>query len=272
MKKLWLLLLLGLFILFTACSEKDDDNPTGPSNQPQPPAMATIADTAFTISTNVPAEWLATITYSDQQVQAASLAHYVDKSVTDQLTTISDTTGAIDSRTLYAYQLISTDGFTPRNKHYNDLYWTDITAGYLLPSVDFRTYFPSTSIPTAFDVKNIATIKAYRVFNVVSPTDTVMFELNSLTATTHLNYSNAEEKAYKLQDLITNYVTATPANYKYRLIAVDGYSKEYTWEQIQQGYWLTQSNKTIFDVEGMENSAKKFKHIKAIELFIPTDK
>jgi hypothetical protein len=266
MKKLLLPALLFLFIMF-GCSEKDD-NTTSP-NTPQPPAMATVADSVFSFpaeDTSFPVDIIQQVTYNGESANAIPLSYFITKSMADQLV---ESTTDDETRKLFAYQIVASDGFNPRNRGYADMVWDTLNTGYLLPNNTFRTYFPSDVVPTAFDVKNAATIKMFRAVQVVKADGSVvLFEMNGLQEYQTANYDSLNEAAVKLKDFITTYITTTPASYKYELVDnTETYVKEYTWDQIQDGYWLKETKRTIFpSYPDMPNSSRKFKKLMKIRL------
>lgn len=269
MKKTLFLCVAVLLLLLTACSEKDD-NTTSPNN-PTPPAMATVSDNDITMpaeNTVFPDSILVNTTYNDVAVQAVPLSYFVPKATTDLLV---GNTSDDETQYLFAYHLVASDGFNPRDRGYNDLTWDKLKTGYLLPNNSFRSYFASDSIETAFDVKNLKTIKMYRAVQVIKvDRSKVLFEINTLPTYQVANHDSVMEAAVKLQDFITEYITTTPANYAYELSDNTGYVKTFTWAQIQDGYWLKESKRTIFpSFSDLPNNMKKFKKLMSITLVTP---
>lgn len=267
MKKHLLIGLALLLLLLSACSEKDDNTSTNP-NTPNPPAMATTADSVVTM----PAEdtvfadsLIFNVDYNGESTQAVSLTNFVTKEMTDALV---DNTNDDETQKLFAYHLIASDNFTPRDRGYADLTWEKFKTGVLLPQKSFRSYFASDSIETAFDVKHLLTVKMYRAVQVIKADGSMaLFEMNTLTPHQVANYDSLMENAVKLQDFISEFVTATPAEYDYIFSDNTGYTKTFTWEQVQDGYWLMDSKKTIFpSYPDMPNSQKKFKKLMSITL------
>jgi len=245
-----------LMALLTACSEKDN-GPTGPGGNGDvdygtKPDMATLAQATHNI-TMPTVEDLATytstqITYSDgNPTTAYSLEQFVPKAVTDALTNITNTT---ESRALFAYRMIASDGFDPWNdRQRDDLLWGDFTTGYLLPDKDFRSYFEAEEIPNTYNVKFLQTIALFRTITVVKPTGTeeVIFEIGALPTSIQPNYSGNDEPAIKLSDLITPYIIATDQHRCiFTLTAADGREEVYTWEEIQAGYFSLELDRTTF--------------------------
>jgi len=269
MKKTLLLTLLAvLLLLFTACSEKDDDTTT--PNTPNPPQMAATSDSIFTMpaqDTVFPDSLLTDVTYNGEATASLLLTHFITKEMTDELV---GSPNDAESQKLFAYQLIASDGFNPRDREYDDLTWDVFKTGVLLPNKSFRSYFASENVETAFDVKFLTQIKMYRAVQVVKLDGTkVLFEMNALTTNQVANYDGLMEDGIKLSNFITEFVTATPANYDY--IFTDNTDMtdppRYTWAQMQDGYWLKDSKKTIFpSFPDMPSIQMKFKKLMQIQV------
>jgi len=273
-----------LMALLTACGEKDN-GPTGPGGGGETgtkPDMATLTQATHTIT--MPAEADLT-TYTETQityapgdiVTAYSLDQFVDKSVTDDLTNISNAT---ESRALFAYRMIASDDFDPWTaRGYDDLLWDVFNQGYLVPSKSFRSFFdPETvNIENAYNVKNLQILALFRTITVVKPTGTeeVIFEIGALPTSQPLTHLTppSDELAIKLTDLITTYITSTPANYDYIFTdpSADGFPQTYTWAEMQAGYFLLETERTTFPtIEGMPGSKARYKNIMKITLVAPT--
>jgi hypothetical protein len=172
-----------------------------------------------------------------------------------------------DYRSLYAYEIVGSDGWSPResvNAGY-DLLWDTFKAGYIVPTDNKRTWFSDDTIPGAFRVKNADKIRLYRQIGV---RDTVRIsvpqELGALTAYTVTNWSGEEEEAIKLIDLLQGYDGYSTVT----LFAVDGYNKTYEAEMIADGYYLLDSERTTFPSfnDSMEGGMKKFKYIATMQV------
>jgi hypothetical protein len=262
----WTLFVI-LMLLFTACSEKDDNNTTTP-NTPNPPQMATNADSIFAMpaqDTVFPDSLLTDISYIGETTASLPLTHFITKEMTDAL--VSNTSDD-ETQKLFAYQLIASDGFNPRDRGYNDLTWDVFKTGVLLPNKSFRSYFASEDVETAFDVKYLSQIKMFRAVQVIKADGSkVLFEMNALAENQVANYDSLMEAGIKLSSFITDFVTTTPADYDYVFTDNGSYTQQYTWAQIQDGYWLKDSKRTIFpSFPEMPNLQKKFKKLMQIQL------
>jgi len=275
MKKTHLLVLFAiLMLLFTACSEKDDKNPTDPTTPivGNPPAMALTADYVFDLpaeGTEYPDSVIVDIEYSGAPTPGIPLTYFITKAMTDELV---GNNKADDTRSLFAYEPVGSDGISSRKNGDDDIFWSLFKEGYLLPENAHRVFFENPPV-NAYNVKYLDKIKLYRAVQVIKPNgDKVLFELNALETQQVANHNDAQEAGIELKSFISTFVTETPANYTYEFMASDEFAVSYTWEQIQDGYWLKDSKTTIFPTfnDDMSNSQKKFKKLMQIKL-IPAE-
>lgn len=233
MKRAFILIGFVLLLLITACSEKD--NPT---------------------DTNIYGYSL------DQFITKIAVRNIVDL-------TAADTT---DFRSLFKYEIVSADAdhWSPRSSVNTipfgyDLNWSLFKQGFLVPSDNRKTWFPAAlGLPNAYKVKNAGTVRLYRKVDVESGRAEKSVELKSLSLYPVQNWLSATEDAIKLSDLMQGIATADTI----RLVAVDGYSKDYTLDQINDGYYLLTSEVTTFPTynSSMTNSLKKFKKLARLEV------
>ena len=240
-----LLVLLFCLLIFSACSEKDN----GPAViGEEPPVHSRIPNAVV----NMPAEsfnfddssyTVGQIMYNDVMTNAISLDQFIRKSVTDGLTNISN---ANESRNLYTYRLVASDGWNPLDERsLKDLSWAEYIKGYLIPSDRYRVYYPDFSAQNVngYNVRNINKIELYRTIIVVKPnSDEVVFQISQFNAHQNIPDRDANPNpAFKFTDLITPFITKTPASYNYVIKAIDHATQnqatqEYTWEEFQKGY------------------------------------
>lgn len=205
----------------------------------------------------------------DNGTQADILGYSLDQFVTmaDAIGITGAANDTIDYRSLYAYEIVGADGFSPRgsvNAGY-DLLWNTFKSGYLVPSDNKRTWFPGDTVPGAFKVKNAAHIRVYRQIGVCGTADECLpQELGALPTYTVTNWNDEDEEAIKLSDLLQGYDGYSTVT----ISAVDGYSKTYDAEKIADGYYLLTSERTTFPTFNgeMEGSMKKFKHIATMQV------
>lgn len=232
MKKL-LLLLTAILVLFAvfACSEKDD-NP---------------------VDVNVYGYKL------DQFVSQALVADSLDADAPDTL----------DFRNLFAYEIVSgEDGFSPRQSSYAgyDLNWDQFKEGYLVPSDNFRTWFADPGLPGAFKVRNAGYFRMYRKIDVIAPDESSrMVELGGLPVYTILNWDGNNESAIKLSDLLTGIAAYDSVS----IVCYDDYGigKYYHLDDINDGYYLLETERTIFPTATLPNNQKRLKKASYLRVF-----
>jgi hypothetical protein len=195
----------------------------------------------------------------DQFVSADSVRVHVD----------STAAAGTDFRSLYAYEIVSgDDGFSPRlsaNAGY-DIIWETFSNGYLVPEDEMRTWFPETSLPGAFKVKETGLFRLYRKVDVNDGAKgSKMVELNGLIKYPTTNWSSGTEDAIKLSDLVQGIAAYDSVAF----VAADGYSKTYTPELVNDGYYLLNSEITTFPSfnASLPGSMKKFKKLASIQVY-----
>ncbi|MCF7794493.1 MAG: hypothetical protein K9N09_04290 [Candidatus Cloacimonetes bacterium] len=261
MKRNLTFLLSALIILMFAfgCSEKDS---TGNDNDdPTPPEIAQTPDLEMTFPDSADlVDFVGEdVDYEGEIVTGYNLVQFLD----------FDRDGVDELE--YTYEITSDDGYSPRQGGNPDLYFSQFETGYLLPTEKFRTYFPSDEIFTAYDVKYALQINLYRAVIVIDADgNEITFQTGAFeTEDVYHESGNGNfytDPGFELDYFISKYVTENPENYEYHFTASDDYTKEYTWEDIQTGYWLTTQNKAVFiDAEGNELQ-NSFKYLIRIEL------
>jgi hypothetical protein len=235
MKKISLLL-IAIIILFalTACSEKDD-NPT------------------------------------DVQVQGIRLEHFVSKAlVADSVdATVADST---DLRGLFAYEIVSgEDGFSPRQSSYAgyDINWNTFKQGFLVPDDNNKTWFSNPNLPGAFKVRQAKYFRLYRKIDVIpSGFPPTLVELKGLQIHTISNWDGNPEPAIKLSDLLQGIASYDSVC----IVCYDDYGlgKYYHPDAINDGYYLLETERTIFPTAGIPNNMKKMKKVDRIMVYGPT--
>jgi len=202
---------------------------------------------------------------TDTNIYGYSLEQFITKLTVRNLVdpTVADTT---DFRALFNYEIVGSDGWSPRqssNAGY-DLGWNIFKIGFLVPSDNRKTWFSDTSLPSAFKVKNAESVKLYRKVDVETGRAVNSIELKGLQLHSINNWSQTPEDAIKLSDLLQGVDSLTSV----RLIAIDGYTMDYTPEQIADGYYLLNSEVTTFPTfnSEMDGSQKKFKKLLRMEV------
>ncbi|MCF7911520.1 MAG: hypothetical protein K9M99_03250 [Candidatus Cloacimonetes bacterium] len=233
MKKIILLgLLVAFILLFTACSEDDNND-----NLVEPEIIY-----AYSLDQFVPAEIFA-----------------------DQI--IHDDDDDYDWRNLFYFWSVADDGYSPRPAGYDDLNWNDMAQGVYIPLDKNRIRFPQyDSLGVgAYNVKWINTVHVYRgVRTNINDTLSVVFEFNGMDVVQVENYDGGMENAIPLADFIPEHVTVLDS---VTFTAIDGYQQTYYPEEIEAGYWLIDSQKTIFPGLDLPGSKKKFKFLQSTQIF-----
>lgn len=154
-----------------------------------------------------------------------------------------------DSRSLYSYQIVGDDGFSASgSKGYSNNIWEHFLLGHLLTS-SRQVVFPDNKIDLAgaYDVKYARHIYIYRKFVLDFIDSTYFVELNNITSVLVTNPDSTVEEAIPLKDVVTNLIN-NPDDYQYNIVSLDNFgpTDDMTWEQLQTGYWLLSSEKTMF--------------------------
>ena len=231
MKKIILLVLFAVFtLMFTACSD-DSDNGTEPE-----------INYAYSLDQFVP-----------EQIFADLIIHNEEDDY--------------DWRDLFYFWFVADEGYNPRPAGYDDLDWNDMAQGYYLPTDKNRVRFPQyDSLGVgSYNVKWMDTVHAYRGVRInINDTLSVVFEFNGMDIQQVENYDGVMEDAIALANFIPEHVTALDS---VSLIAIDGYQQTYYPDEIDAGYWLVDSQKTIFPGLDLPGSKKKFKLLMSMQIF-----
>ncbi|MCD6180942.1 MAG: hypothetical protein J7K89_00995 [Candidatus Cloacimonetes bacterium] len=263
MKRRLLTLLLAMVLLFTfvACSENDDNNTDPNGNDAEPPALATVADLTIAIpdSASLANYTSETISYGGVDYIAYNLNQFI-------MDAMNDTT-ALE----YSFEIVSSDGYSPRNGGNPDLAYADVATGYLLPANKYRTYFPSDDIFTAYNVKYADHFNLYSTVTVKDEDgESIPFETGAIeTEEVYHQAGNGNfytDPGFKLTQFISEYVTEDAEDFSYFFTASDGYTMTYTWAELQSGWWLPDNHKAVFIDENGVELLSSFKHLISIEL------
>jgi len=229
MRVLSTLLVILFLLLLSACSEKD--NPT---------------------DTNIYGYKL------DQFISPDSVSAYVD--ATAELPN--------SFRHLFNYEIVGEDGFSPRasvNAGY-DIPFSQFSEGYLVPSDDGRTWFPTLDLPGAFKVRDTARFKLYRKVDVDDGfRGSKAVELRALPTYNMTNWDSESEDAIRIADLLQGIASYDSVAF----IAADDYTKTYTPELANDGYYFMRSEVTSFPSfnDTLPGSVKKFKKLARIMVY-----
>jgi len=225
------------FLLLTGCSEKDSDNPN---------ELDEIR--AYGL---------------DQFFQMEDVMNLF--STEDQEDILED---AIEIRSLFSALVSAEDGWNWRNRGVRDLKWEEFSNGYLIPDDDGKVYFGSfvDQGVNTYNVKYAELVDIFRAFQLVKPDETIaVFELNRMDSELVINHEDIEEAAIKFTDFILEEINIIDS---VAFLAADGYQKTYSADEFNDGYWLLNSQRTIFPgFPDMPGSKKRFKFLKQIIIF-----
>lgn len=171
-----------------------------------------------------------------------------------------------DARNLYAYRIEGDDGFSASVKGYPDNIWDQMDKGYVM-ALSRRVVFPDDllDLPGAYNVKDARNIRINRMVNVTSPDSSSFVRLCDMNTTMVENDEGQNEEAVSLSDMVEEYIS-NPAGFMYNLQAIDGYSlsSDLSWDQLQTGYWLMESEKTIFTPDSLSSGRYRVKYLEHI--------
>lgn len=233
MNKLYALLMAVVLLLsLVACSEKDNNNPTA------------VHIWAYKL---------------DQFISREAVSDSLDASAAD----------TCDFRRLYNYEIVSgADGFSPRMSQYAgyDLDWNSFKQGYFVPENGNRTWFPtSLNLPGAFKVTNTGYFRMYRKIDVYAGVRAVQsIELRGLPIYSITNWDGNLENAVKLSDLVSGIASYDSV----RIVCYDNYGidKYYHQDAINDGYYLLETERTIFPNVNPGTGMTKMKKVAFIDV------
>jgi hypothetical protein len=255
------LLLVSLFfvVLFLGCAKEDEGNPV------VTPEAVTLWIYQGNDSTEVSAEGLPTIDV--EGLEAVHLSEFISTTLIPPY--VDDDTVSYDRRPLFSYEVQGEDGFSASaNRGYYNNIWSQLTEGYLILSTG-RAGFPSSlGLPGAYSVSDAARILVYRKFDLETPDSTCFVEFKIIESVEVTNHDGNPELALPLWAFVDSAGFASPENYTYNMRSIDdfGPSVSMTWEQLQTGYWLLVSEKTLFTDPTLTGGRYKIKYLQKIIL------
>lgn len=174
-------------------------------------------------------------------------------------------TAYYDARNLYAYRIEGEDGFSASVKGYPDNTWDHMNKGYVM-AASRRVIFPDELIdlPGAYNVKYARDIWINRKIDVTAADSSSIVRLADMQ-TTPVEYEGEFEDAAPLSEIVNSYIS-DPENYMYNLQALDGYSlsSDLTWDQLQTGYWLMESERSYFTPDSLSSGKYRVKYLERI--------
>jgi len=236
-----LLITMLAFTVVAGCSKDSNNNPVDKA----PPTESYMTVKLDGASTQVAFGDCAKIDADGEE--AIQLDEFVTTDLIPAFTDKDETDW--DTRSLYSYEILATDGYSASGvKGYPNNIWEHMSLGHLFTS-NRQVVFPDDKIDLAgaYNVKDAIEIIVHRKFDVTAPDTVDFFELSDFTTTRVNNWDGIEEDAVPLADYVTTLV-ANPEAYMYNLVSLDQYSPpdDLDWEKFQTGYWLLDSERTIF--------------------------
>ena len=232
----WSLVVFAVFFM-TACSVEEE----GPL---YPPALSNKSDRTI----DIPAQ---DTEYDFDLIEIIPTVYLSPSATMHDLSAVPFDYFVIEAVTemqarMHTYQLVSHDGVTSRRDDNIDLYWKDFAKGYLL--IDFlRAYFHEYSQKQnyGYNLQFVKEIRMYRTMTVVKPDgEEVLVHVNTLNEYKMNNPQNGHttDNSFRMQDLITKYITKSPQNYRYFITSAD-YTGGSTgsaileWTDMQRSYY-----------------------------------
>jgi len=253
------MLLSAVLILSTlsywGCA-KEDNNPSAPAE------TYSLWVLQGEDSTEVSAEGLPTIDLDG--LQAIHVSEFIN---TTLIPPFVDDPNEYDSRPLYAYEITGADGFSAHaNRGYANNTWVQLTQGAIVLSTKRISFPAELGLPGAYNVSDVARIVVQRKFDLVTPDTTAFVEFRTVTPVEVTNHDGLPEMALPLSRFVDPEVIATPEAYAYNMRSVDdfGPTETMSWEQLQTGYWLIDSERTIFTDASLAGGRYKLRYLEKI--------
>jgi len=168
-----------------------------------------------------------------------------------------------DTRNLYSFRFKGDDGYGAYKKGYADNTWNQLDKGYVLLATR-RIIFPDEllDLPGAYNVRDVRSVHISRKFEVVNPDSAAFVRLQDIASVKINNWDGVPEDALCLAEMVKA-VLVNPENYHYNIEAIDGYSlpADLTWTELQTGYWLINSAKTLFTNPALASGKYKVKKL-----------
>lgn len=246
------------FLYLIAGCSKEDNNPVTPDNSDKYFMVYYNGDSVKVAFNNLPK-------FNADGEEAIQLNYFIDTSL---IHPFIDKNGLPhDTRSLYSYQIVGDDGFSASgSKGYPNNIWAHFFLGHVITG-NRQIIFPDDKIdlPGAYNVKYARRIFIHRKFD-LDFTDSVHFvELNKITPVQVTNPDGLPEEAIPLKDAVL-FKVSNPESYNYNILAVDNFgpTADMTWNQFQTGYWLLNSQVTMFTDTTLVGGRYKLKVLEKI--------
>jgi hypothetical protein len=172
-----------------------------------------------------------------------------------------------DTRTLYSYQIVGDDGFSASgNRGYPNNIWEHFFLGHVINS-NRQVIFPDNKIdlPGAYNIKLARRIFIHRKIDLKFIDSTRFVELKNIPPIQVINPQGLPEQAVPLKNIVIA-IVSNPETYNYNLLSVDNFgpTSDMTWNQFQTGYWLLESQATMFTDTTLVGGRYKLKVLEKI--------
>jgi hypothetical protein len=252
-----LFVIFSLLLLIAGCS-KEESNPVTPDDSDKYFMVYFNSDSVKVAFKNLPK-------FDADGEEAIQLNYFIDTSL---IHSFVDKNGlSHDTRTLYSYQIVGDDGFSASgNRGYPNNIWEHFFLGHVI-TASRQVVFPDNKIdlPGAYNIKFARQVFIHRKFD-LDFTDSIHFvELRKISPVQVINPQGLPEQAVSLKDVVVSIVT-NPETYNYNMLAVDNFgpTSDMTWNQFQTGYWLLDSQVTMFTDTTLVGGRYKLKVLEKI--------
>jgi len=244
------------FVILPACSEDKTSDPETPGEYVVVQLEGTATDVYLDDLTSVVIDGEKAVPL-DELVSTTIVPMYEDKGGTLH-----------EARTLYAYRIVGEDGFSASTKGYPDNTWEQMALGYILTATR-NVVFPDEAIdlPGAYNVKAARHVHVLRKLDVVAADTSAFYEVADMPVVQVENFEEQPEDAVGLAGFVSALI-ADPDARAYRIRALDGFGPNdpLTWEQLQTGYWLLETKRTIFTDTLLTGGSYKLRVLERIEI------
>ena len=120
-------------------------------------------------------------------------------------------------------------------------------------------------LPTAYNVKEAGFIHTFRKINIIFGNQKNFSNLVDIPPAPLINHEHEQEAAVSLAALVREHLD-NPTACSYHLISLNGErSASLTWDELCAGYWLQESEKSIFTDPALQREEYQVQFLKTIE-------
>jgi hypothetical protein len=168
---------------------------------------------------------------------------------------------------IYVYRVIGSDGFYAAQKGSPDNTWEQIQKGYLRLSDRMAAFDPNLGLEGRYYVKDVVSIELLRKIDVnLTEGKDSTFLIEDKQIETFADSADAfydGRPGIRLSEFIRP-LTSTPEDYVYDLLSVRGEKRNFSWSEIQTGWWLEDLDLTKFYPDlGVDSKMSRLLNIEA---------